>query len=1060
MRNATEGKKAFGRRNAPLYEPLDGFLIRMPALSIEFYKELCEDLKFPGRIAKKHLRNRFIRNALALSSIEFFDALEKAIGTKQMNEKAIAKLAYYLIRMSTRPTPYGLFSGVALGRWSNETNLRFKKKSIYFEARADMGWLLPLVSRIESNTHAEKGFSVMANQTLQQCGDRIFMLESLPLSDLKAQQIISIRATNAIKDMLALAKEGIPFEELVRTLSNKYHVGEEKIKKVVHDLLSQTILISDFRPPITGMDPLEYVIKHCNGGCEINEQLKYIKKQLELFNVTPASKIEGTYRKISKEVNKLAGSDYNNPIQVDFAFILKNASLAREVGEEAARAAELLLSISPFPKGQRNLDGYKNRFREKYGEWREVPLIELCSPDLGLGTPYGKESRIVDASIPENQARDEMLASLATASLHGRQLAINLDEIALAKLKTCEPSHYTAPSSLDLFISVITGDEVHSGNFKVLVSSAVGAMAAGDAMNRFCHLLGPASSRLFDSMKEAETQNTDCLIVEAVGMPKKVRSLNAAIRKPLCEYEIALGLSPGVSRDKTIRLDELVVGLERDRLYIRWVKDDKRVKVHSSCMLTESFLPTSLRLLLDISRDGVPMLYHFDWGSAENLPFLPRVESGRTILRAAQWKLKQGIGTENLLDTTTKENFLGSLKKWRAEWQAPKYVNLLHRDTSLLLNLESAEQAEFLRQELKKSSGRNLVLEECMFPNNAIVQIAGEHYVSEFVVPLKLRKLDKKRIERNSDQKGSFIKPTYLPVEQGFRFKPSSTDWLFSKIYVAEELEEAFIADKLYEFSTACVKQGLASEWFFVRYKDPKSHIRLRFKGEPERLAGTLLPELCRWLANLTERRECLDFSINTYEREVERYGGKEGILLAENVFAIDSKIVAEVLRARNGPSRPMDKIVIAAFTADFLLASLKVPFEDRAKMYYDWAEGTMQPYKDKFKEMLDALCSSIEDPAKFEISIGGSEMATSFGKEKECLEKVGEEITRVISQEKLCQPLGTICNSYVHMHCNRLLGTDKKEEGAVLVLLKRAYEQLSHKYNKDNNFDITHSGV
>ena len=42
--------------------------------------------------------------------------------------KVRGKLLRYLIRMSTRPTPYGMFAGVALSEFGEETDLRLADK--------------------------------------------------------------------------------------------------------------------------------------------------------------------------------------------------------------------------------------------------------------------------------------------------------------------------------------------------------------------------------------------------------------------------------------------------------------------------------------------------------------------------------------------------------------------------------------------------------------------------------------------------------------------------------------------------------------------------------------------------------------------------------------------------------------------------------------------------------------------------------------------------------------------------------------------------------------------
>ena len=46
----------------------------------------------------------------------------------------------------------------------------------------------------------------------------------------------------------------------------------------------------------------------------------------------------------------------------------------------------------------------------------------------------------------------------------------------------------------------------------------------------------------------------------------------------------------------------------------------------------------------------------------------------------------------------------------------------------------------------------------------------------------------------------------------------------------------------------------------------------------PDRLIGKLVPELCAWADGLTSQGLCTRLCLDTYERELERYGGPAGM--------------------------------------------------------------------------------------------------------------------------------------------------------------------------------------
>src|SRR5947209_1616781 len=68
-------------------------------------------------------RDPRIRWALVVGSNALLDDLERSSSSSKDAARLKGKLLRFLIRMSTRPTPFGLFAGVALGRWGQETDL-------------------------------------------------------------------------------------------------------------------------------------------------------------------------------------------------------------------------------------------------------------------------------------------------------------------------------------------------------------------------------------------------------------------------------------------------------------------------------------------------------------------------------------------------------------------------------------------------------------------------------------------------------------------------------------------------------------------------------------------------------------------------------------------------------------------------------------------------------------------------------------------------------------------------------------------------------------------------
>jgi len=55
--------------------------------------------------------------------------------------------------------------------------------------------------------------------------------------------------------------------------------------------------------------------------------------------------------------------------------------------------------------------------------------------------------------------------------------------------------------------------------------------------------------------------------------------------------------------------------------------------------------------------------------------------------------------------------------------------------------------------------------------------------------------------------------------------------------------------------------------------------------------------------------------------------------------------------------------------------------------------------------------------------------------------DKVGYELRQLDAEGRLTSPFVEICHSFLHMHCNRLLGPERAQERKVLGLMLRARE-------------------
>ncbi len=143
-------------------------------------------------------------------------------------------------------------------------------------------------------------------------------------------------------------------------------------------------------------------------------------------------------------------------MQVDSTLLVQTPACTSCLDRLSARAAEFLLRRSPLPRGLRHLQEYRELFLETYGEQAEVPLLDLLSPENGLGTPTGYQQPpgIIEQSARfqdhETGPRDQGLLRLLdrNAGTHSVERWTLMREIQ-QQLERWSPTLEEAPLSLD-----------------------------------------------------------------------------------------------------------------------------------------------------------------------------------------------------------------------------------------------------------------------------------------------------------------------------------------------------------------------------------------------------------------------------------------------------------------------------------------------------------------------------------------------------------------------------------------------------------------------------------
>jgi thiopeptide-type bacteriocin biosynthesis protein len=192
---------------------------------------------------------------------------------------------------------------------------------------------------------------------------------------------------------------------------------------------------------------------------------------------------------------------------------------------------------------------------------------------------------------------------------------------------------------------------------------------------------------------------------------------------------------------------------------------------------------------------------------------------------------------------------------------------------------------------------------------------------------------------------------------------------------------------------------------------------------------------------------------LQTYERELERYGGPQGIVLAEKLFHADSACVVDLLRTnpvgvfqRESLEEPFflnkASLPVLCRSADAYLGDFGLDWEER-RSFCAWAAE--RPSLVAIRPTTVRAIAELSRRAKETIRESlDSRHDDAFARRSRSIRAPVRELIRLERRGELCAPLRSIIFDLVHMHFNRLFPTSNFEtERAFYGVMSRAYASV-----------------
>ncbi len=1032
----------------PLYRVVPWVMVRTPLLPVDRLPWVREPLRA--------LDDPDVVRALAIGSPTLLQKASRPAADAKEAARTRTSLARYLIRMTTRPTPYGGFAAVSLAGWGAATDVCLTAAQ-RTRTRPDMGWLRGLLATAEGRRDVRTRLSWRADPLIAESGDRLV-----------APSGGSVRATEPARLALAVAATTIGHDRLVERVREGAGGTVEQVAGLIDQLIRAGLLHSDLVPAITGSaatsgaDAAALIGRTDPALSARAAELAGAMAAADGVPDAPAPAGHATARTRSADpgafvrVTDLARALHDHPqtFQADLIRALDGRSLSAEVADECARAVEVLLRLGPGPATAGDLAGYGRRFLARWGAGREVPLTEVFDPLHGLGPlphTHGPASA-VDQAVQAR--RSERLMTLALEALRDERRTIHLEPETIAALsgwpegaadRPLTPANAPdAPLSLDVSAFLLAADAaaVDAGAFTLLIGPNLGAASAGRWLGRFADLFGARADAYYAWLAEAETAaDPGAVAAEVVYLPHTPRSTNVILRPTLGSHEIVV--SGRGSAEHRLDVSDLLVGHDGTRFHLRSASLGVRLRPTARHMLNHHGAPPVCQFLDAVGRGVTAEFSGFDWGPAQSLPVLPRVRVGRTVLAPARWLV--GVPDRGRPGTVDEAAVRAALAAAHERWGLPDRVYVTVADNRLLLDLRQADDREQLRREFGNAGGALRLEEALPDVGDAWLPGPGGRYLTELVISVVRRPAADVPPEPTAAEPAAAELALARPERSAparrigvhDRIRLPGDDWLFAKFYAPYEQLTPLLTEHLADLIDMAENSGLARRWFFLRYSDPEPHLRVRWQGESDLLVRHLLPQVSDFARQLLGAGRISRLTLDSYDREIERYGGPAGIALCEDVFHADSVAVRRLLGL---PGYPLADLLVAS-TAD-LLAGLGLDRAQRVALYEAQAALVDDPqvgrvagadYRER-KTRLRALLG--DEPAP-------GPLADALRALRASVAPAGAALAQAERAGDLDGSVADLLPSLVHMHHNRMVGPGQPTEPHLVQLLLRTERGL-----------------
>lgn len=1016
------------------------YVVRTPLLPIDTTGSLAHP--HLDQHIRQLLQTPFLREAIYIASPELYQELEKWEQGYQ-DDKLLYSLYRYLLRMSSRCTPYGLFAGCTTGAVSEYSGIRLHHYRQHTkQSRLDMNYVAELVTAFTAIPEVREQLRFYPNNSLYKSGSRYRYAAYQLTNKFRHYFLTAVNASDYLDAVLDLAANGATLKDIRNSLIDEAAgITEADAAGFTEELLQSQLLVSELEPTVTGEQFFRRFLDRAATLQQTGDWLPVLQ-QIQSLLQDQQSSIEA-YRHVHSLVKSLVpDTSEKDLIQTDLFVATVHNTLSRTlVNDITAQVDQLRKLMRQRP--HTDLENFCQAFSRRYEE-QEIPLALALDPEAGIGygshlgrhtdhTPLADDIVIGGNDTPATRQTNK-LQQFQQQQLY-RCLQDNSTEILLtdADLNDLQEKETPVlPYSMYLMGSILgaSAAAVDAGDYLFELNGCAGPSAA-NLLGRFCHGDEQLTAQVKACLDREAAQEPDKIFAEIVHLPE-ARTGNILLRPQLRDYEIVYLANSQVPADHQLPLSDLMISVKQGRVVLRSRKLNKIVVPRMSTAHNyRNGLPV-YKFLCEVPYQDYSGNLGWSWQLPGGETFLPRVRYRNILLSKCTWTLDK----KDFPDLDSEKSCMAIFQSFKTRWQLPSQVVIVEGDNELLIDTTQEAALHLLFRQLRKN-GSLTIQEFLSTPENCWIEGPGGRHTNQFIIPVHDASPAPKDItETDTRLSASSLQRQFMP----------GSEWLYVKVYCGTRTAEDFLKETLQPLAQQLTDASLIDKWFFIRYTDPDHHLRIRFHhGTKPDFWKTVLERLYAAIQEFSGKALIYRVQTDTYERETERYG-EITMQLSETVFCYDSEAVVHITGLLDEEQGEDYRWQLALRGTDMLLQDFGYSPDDKTAFMEKLQQGFFREFggekallhqlNDKYRKEMRKI-QSILDPHDDERN--GIEEAVAFFRQR------SEKIRQLLHPYGPLPEKAALLPSYIHMFLNRLfLANQRKQELVLYHFLSRYYASQS----------------